>query len=113
MVERESVKQAGFATRACRAGIRAKEDGMKATRNEIMFYAMAALIGSASSVFAAQSGDYAGSGILLTAFLTFGALILVFQLIPGMILFFTMMKGLFVSSVKESPVVINEEDKNH
>ena len=87
---------------------------MKMTRNEIMIYAGAALIGSATSVFASLNGDYAGSGILLTAFLAFGALILVFQLIPGMILFFSMMKGLFVSSVKEKAVAINEENgKKH
>jgi hypothetical protein len=91
-----------------------KGDTMKTTSNEIMFYAIATLIGSASSVFAAPGGDNAGSGILLTAFLTFGALILVFQLVPGMILFFSMMKGLFVSSEKEKAVVISEENgKNH
>jgi len=87
---------------------------MKVTSNEIMFCVIAALIGSASSVFAAPGGDYAGSGILLIAFLAFGALILVFQLIPGMILFFSMMKGLFVSSVKEKAVVMSEENgKDH
>lgn len=86
---------------------------MKPTSNEIMFCAVATLIGTASSVFAAPGGDYTGSGILLIAFLTFGALIIVFQLIPGMILFFSMMKGLFVSSVKEKAVVISEENSKN
>jgi hypothetical protein len=91
-----------------------KEDAVKTTRNEKLFCAVAALMGSATSVFAAPGGDNSGGGILLTAFLIFGALIIVFQLIPGIILFVSMLKGLFAPGLKEKAAVISEKNgDNH
>jgi len=43
------------------------------------------------------------SSILLILFLGFGALIVVFQFIPGMVLFFSMLKGLFIAEPKKAP----------
>lgn len=52
-----------------------------------------------SSAFAAETGAEGGS-FLLTLFIGFFALIVVFQLVPAVILFFGMLKGLFVRDQK-------------
>ncbi len=57
--------------------------------------APAALVGIASQALAASGGKTEGSSLLVILFLTFGALIVVFQLIPGVLLFVSMIKGLF------------------
>jgi hypothetical protein len=61
---------------------------------EIIRGAMLVLIGTAA---VAHAGDLQGegSGLLVTLFLGFGAVILVFQLVPGMLLLGSMIKGLF------------------
>ncbi len=66
-----------------------------------------AFMGIASQALAAAGGKGEGSSILIILFLTFGALIIVFQLIPGVVLFVSMIKGLFgkgkeTVAVKES-----------
>ncbi len=53
----------------------------------------------ASSSFAAESSPEGGS-FLLTLFIGFFALIVVFQLVPAVILFFGMLKGLFAREQK-------------
>ncbi len=64
---------------------------MKATvRNTLL-----SLLGSSSMAFAAGGPETEGSGFLLALFLGFGALIILFQTIPGLILFGSMMKGIF------------------
>lgn len=78
---------------------------MKAKDRFMAFFASGALIGSAGWVFAASGDAAGGSGILVVLFLVFGALILVFQLIPGLVLFSSMLKGLFSSVGKEESVV--------
>ncbi|SHJ21388.1 hypothetical protein SAMN02745165_01829 [Malonomonas rubra DSM 5091] len=50
----------------------------------------------ASSSFAATEAGTGGGSFLLTLFIGFFALIVVFQLVPAIILFFGMLKGLFV-----------------
>jgi hypothetical protein len=52
---------------------------------------------------AADGGVAKGSSLLLILFLGFGALIVVFQFIPGMMLFFSMLKGLFTVAPKRAP----------
>jgi hypothetical protein len=61
---------------------------------EIIRGAMLVLIGTGA---VAHAGDLQaeGSGLLVTLFLGFGAVILVFQLVPGMLLLGSMIKGLF------------------
>jgi len=56
----------------------------------------------AGSAFAGTGADVAENGWLWMLFLGFGALIVAFQLVPSMILFGAMLKGLFTSAVKES-----------
>jgi hypothetical protein len=54
---------------------------------------------------AANANAAKGSSILLILFLGFGALIVVFQFIPGLVLFFSMLKGLFTAAPKKAPAV--------
>jgi len=56
----------------------------------------------AGSAFADTGAGGEESGWLWMLFLGFGALIIVFQLVPSMILFGSMLKGIFSSPVKES-----------
>jgi hypothetical protein len=58
--------------------------------------------GSVSAVYAATGTQGEGAGILAYFFVGFFALIIVTQLVPAMILFFGMVKGLFSSSEKTS-----------
>ena len=53
-----------------------------------------------SSAFAAAEAGSEGGSFLLTLFIGFFALIIVFQLVPATILFFGMLKGLFVRDHK-------------
>lgn len=55
-----------------------------------------ALLADAPLAYAA-AGDQAGIGLGAFIFLGFVALIVVFQAVPGLILFYSMLKGLFGS----------------
>ena len=65
----------------------------------------------AASAFAGTSASAEENGWLWIAFLGFGALIIVFQLVPSMILFSSMLRGLF-SSKEVSPASENPTGKN-
>ena len=54
-----------------------------------------ATLGWVTPAIAASDSIVKGSSILLILFLGFFALIIVFQFIPGLVLFFSMLKGLF------------------
>ncbi len=54
----------------------------------------AVTVGSATSAFAASGAESDGMGIVTILFLGFGALIVMFQLFPGVMLFCSMVKGL-------------------
>jgi hypothetical protein len=56
---------------------------------------MLAMLGWAAPAIAASNGVAKGTSILLILFLGFAALIIVFQFIPGLVLFFSMLRGLF------------------
>ncbi|MEJ2471841.1 MAG: hypothetical protein P8Y91_04990 [Desulfuromonadales bacterium] len=60
------------------------------------------LAGSASAAFAAAGTESESVGILTYLFIGFFALIVVSQLIPAMILFFGMVKGVFTRPEKSS-----------
>ena len=53
------------------------------------------LAGSASAAYAAQGAESQSAGLLAYLFIGFFALIVVTQLVPAMILFVGMVKGLF------------------
>jgi hypothetical protein len=59
-------------------------------------------LASVAPAFAASGNEGKGNGVLLVLFLGFAALIIVFQFIPGLVLFASMLKGLFTSAQKKS-----------
>ncbi len=59
-------------------------------------------LASVAPVLAAEGHGGKGTGILLVLFLGFAALIIVFQFIPGLVLFASMLKGLFTSAPKKT-----------
>lgn len=67
------------------------------------------LAGSASAAYAAQGGESEGVGVLTYLFAGFFALVIVSQLVPAMILFFGMIKGLFSRSEKKETSAVRPE----
>jgi hypothetical protein len=57
--------------------------------------------GSVATALAAGDSVAKGSSFLLILFLGFFALIVVFQFIPGLVLFFSMLKGIFSAAPKK------------
>ena len=84
-----------------------KEDAMKTITGII------AVLGAAiSPVLAGDGTEVNGSSLLAILFLGFGAMIIVCQLIPGLVLFCSMIRGLFAKSLKKSmPVADNTTGK--
>lgn len=64
-----------------------------------------ALLGSATAAVAADGAQTGGTSPLLIAFLAFFALIVVFQMIPGLIMFFSMLRGLFSPAARKKTAV--------
>ena len=63
------------------------------------------LAGTASSAFAStNSMDQGGNGMLVWFFIGFGVMVLLFQAAPAMVMFFSMMKGLFSNTISEVPL---------
>ncbi|WP_298267653.1 hypothetical protein [Geobacter sp.] len=56
---------------------------------------LALILAATTSALAASGAETEGNGFLVTLFLAFGALIIAFQLVPGVLLFASMIKGLF------------------
>ncbi len=69
-----------------------------------------ALMVIASQALAASGGKGEGNGILIILFFAFGALIIVFQFVPGVLLFVSMIKGL-IGKEKEA-VAVKENGGN-
>jgi len=64
---------------------------------------IALVVAGATSAFAATSGSAdAGSGALVWAFLGFTVFVVMLQAVPALILFVSMLRGLFSSSGKEA-----------
>jgi len=78
---------------------------MKATMKLMVL----ALVGNASMAWAAN-GQEAETGLGTFIFLGFFALIVVFQAVPGLILFSAMLKGLFASVPVEAAAAGNHEE---
>lgn len=72
-----------------------REDAMKTTLATMM-----TLI--ATTAFAASGAESEGNGLLVTLFLGIGALIVVCQMLPGLALFGSMVRGLFSGKDIES-----------
>jgi uncharacterized membrane protein len=73
------------------------------TMKSILSTSVGILLMIAGSAFADTGAAVEENGWLWMLFLGFGALIVVFQLVPSVILFASMIKGLFGSPVKENP----------
>ncbi len=58
-------------------------------------------------------GDGGELSLLTTLFLGFGALIIVFQLVPAVILLGGMIKGLVSPATKNAEVVVETTDEKH
>ena len=69
---------------------------MKTTVQSIII-ALAAL----SPAYAGSDPVAEGNSLLITLFLAFGALIIAFQLVPGLILLYSMLKGMLTSAEKK------------
>ncbi len=72
---------------------------------------VAGLLFSSSAAFAAGGGNVEG-GMLIYVFLGFGALIVAFQLVPGLILFSSMMKEFFSRPSKRAGIVTDSVKGN-
>ena len=67
------------------------------------------ILASVAPAFAANGSEAKGSTFLLVLFLGFAALIIVFQFIPGLVLFATMLKGLFTKAPKKATETLSEK----
>jgi hypothetical protein len=76
-----------------------KEDAMKTLITTIL-----AVLGWVVPAIAAGTTVATGSSVLVILFLGFAAIIVVFQFIPGLLLFFSMLKGLFTAAPKKAEV---------
>ena len=56
---------------------------------------LVALIATSGTALAASGAESEANGLLVTLSLAFGALIIAFQLVPGLFLFGSMIRGLF------------------
>lgn len=56
---------------------------------------------SASSAFAASGAEHDDTGLFFWLFIGFAAMIIVFQFLPGLMMFFGMARGLFGSAARE------------
>lgn len=63
------------------------------------------LLCSASSAFAASGAENDGSGLFFWLFIGFAAMIVMFQFLPGVMMFFGMAKGLFGAKAKDTAIV--------
>ncbi|HXV22359.1 MAG TPA: hypothetical protein VD811_15355 [Desulfuromonadales bacterium] len=83
---------------------------MKTTRKLML----AALVLGSSTVAHAAGGAGSELGFGTFLFLGFLALILVFQMVPGLILFFSMLKGLFapLSGKPSAPLAGGKSEKS-
>lgn len=75
--------------------------GYKGGHMKAIRVSCATLLATCPAAFAASGAETEGNALLVTAFLAFGALIIVFQLIPGLALFVSMLKGLFTRPAAE------------
>lgn len=66
-------------------------------------------LASVTTALAANGSEVKGSSFLIILFIGFAALIIVFQFIPGLVLFVTMLKGLFTRAPKKAEETFYEK----
>lgn len=62
--------------------------------NRTFTTAIASVLGFSSFAFGASGAEYEGSGLLLVLFIGFGSIIVAAQFIPGMVMLYSMLKGM-------------------
>jgi hypothetical protein len=67
------------------------------------------ILASATTAHAADGSVVKGSAFLIILFLGFAALIIVFQFIPGLVLFATMLKSLFSRAPKKATETLSDK----
>lgn len=70
------------------------------------------LIITVTQALASGGGESEGMSLLATFFIAFGVLIVLFQFIPGIMLFGGMLKGLFSSEKKGKEAIAHGSDKH-
>ena len=78
----------------------------------VLISSIAALLVTVTQVLAAGGGSSEPVSILMIAFMGFGALILVFQIFPAVVLFIGMIKGLLAPAVKKEGTAASAETKS-
>ncbi|MBW4055872.1 MAG: hypothetical protein HIU83_10835 [Proteobacteria bacterium] len=59
-------------------------------------------VGSAVPAFAAVSRPLHGGGVMIWLFIGFGVMVLLFQTAPAIVMFFSMLRGMFSSTSLEA-----------
>jgi hypothetical protein len=72
---------------------------------------LSALAAGTTTAYAAAGAESSGPGFFTIAFLAFLAAIIAVQFIPGLILFFGLLRGIFSASTKKK--VVAEGDRDH
>jgi hypothetical protein len=78
----------------------------------VLISTIAALLVTASQVMASGGGNAEPLSILTILFMGFGALILVFQLFPAVVLLVGMIKGVMAPADKKGEVAVESGDTN-
>lgn len=71
-----------------------------------------ALAVGVTSAYAANGSESEGMGLMTMLFLGFLAVIIVFQSIPAVLLFFSMLRGLFNLSSRKKPLPATGSDQD-
>ena len=74
--------------------------------------AITVMLATVMPAWAAGTTGEEGSGLLVILFLAFGGLIIVMQLVPGLLLFAGMLKGMFSATREKSTITTSEEGNN-
>lgn len=74
---------------------------------------LAALTAGTTTAYAAAGAESSGPGFMTIAFLGFLAAIIAIQFIPGLILFFGLLRGIFSASTKKKVSAVAEGNRDH
>jgi hypothetical protein len=75
--------------------------------------ALLALAAGTTTAYAATGAESSGPGFLTITFLAFLAAIIAIQFIPGLILFFGLLRGIFSASTKKKVSAVVEGTRDH
>lgn len=73
--------------------------------------ALIAVLAASGTALAASGAEAEANGFLVTLFLAFGGLVIAFQLVPGLILFGSMIRGLFSRPASEGTTGVSGNER--